>query len=438
MSERTQAWPPRWRYRPSRVYAALLDGQIVTEDGDWCPARDWREISDALFARNLILFTPPLSQQPWLREAIADPRAECAANVDGHPISLRVTRGRHARRVIPAASWTDDIPLADLPAAVRDACDTAGLGDHATPSALGQALMADTWPAERTRLYRPYSAAWRALHETTLGGRADLFDRSRHAMLYEVDRNASYPASSMWVPAGTAMPTSRLDGATGYYRCAWTATGNSLLPLGVRQPDNRLLWPADGSHLGWYWAEEIRAARERGAKVVIQYGFCWPGLAPVLREWAYRCWELRGQVAQPGLLKKASVTAIGRFLMERTSRTLTLEQIGRNVCDPETGTSPYFIHERFRERADALSHVGGYILMQARLALLYRMEEEQRQRLVASNYDAVYTTNPPKKAEDTLGGWKWAQLTNARIPVLRHLESDQKRRTPGISSLSGG
>lgn len=427
----TRAWPISYRNFPQRTLAMLKGQTITTEYGHELHARDWPEIKQELFLRNMILFTPPLAAQPWLDEAIADPKATVYCDAESHPVSLSVRQGRFVRRLATLSSWTE---AAEPLPAIRDLLDRGGVGDHPTPSAFGQAMMVRHWPDAARRLARPALPFWTIMHDSLIGGRAEVFrPRELFAALYEVDRNSGYPASAMSVPSGTAYGATEFTGVTGYYRCHWTATGNALLPLGVRLPGNRLAWPTTGTYTGWYWQEEIQAARERGAHVEIVTGFAWPRVESVLGDWAKQMYRLRWECAMPELAKKASVAAIGRFLCERKDRYLVPAPANGDTIaiDEHLGPTGYWMHEETKERADALIHVGSYILMQCRMALLRRMEQERRQALVATNFDAVYTTEQPKSTSLEIGDWKWNKLTNAIIPHLRSLESDQKSQNPG-------
>lgn len=428
-----RAWPLRYHKAPNRTLAILTSTEINTEHKQSYEASNWQEIKMQLFLRNLLLYAGPLAQQPWLPDAVADPDAHVYCDQELHPISIAVRRGRYVRRITPASSWSDQLDLANL----RALFDLAGVGDHSTPSAFGHAMMAETWPADARRLARPAEPIWQTLHATSLGGRAEVWrPRERFRTLYEVDRNSGYPASALLVPSGTAYHTNDLDGVTGYYQCAWTAVGDALLALGVRGDDHRLAWPTAGTHVGWYWQEEIRHALNHGVHVQIIRGYAWPRLEPVLAQWALAMYQLRWQAPDPAMVKKASVAAIGRFLSERVERTLIARPMAGDVraIDPDHGPTGYWIHEQFRERPDALMHVGSYILMQCRMALLRRMEQERRQSLVASNFDAIYTVDKPENSSYEIGDWKWHELTNATIPNLRQLESDQKRQHPGLTT----
>lgn len=434
MTGHIRVWPVPRHKQPQRTLAKITNDCIETEHEQSYKAANWQEIKMHLFLRNLLLFAGDLSRQPWLADAVADPDAAVYCDQEQHPVSVAVRRGRYVRRITPASSWSERPDLRHL----RDLFSVAGAGDHSTPSAFGHAIMARTWPEESHRLARPADPVWRVLHETTIGGRAEVFrPGERFRTLYEVDRNSGYPASAMLVPSGTAFRTRVLDGVTGYYRCAWTATGNTLLALGVRGPDHRLEWPMSGTYTGWYWAEEIRHAIRHGVRIQIVHGYAWPRLEPVLERWATEMYRLRWLVAMPELVKKASVAAIGRFLCDRTERTLVATPApgDTRAVDPVHGPTGYWIHEQFKERPDALMHVGSYILMQCRMALLRRMEQERRQSLVATNFDAIYTVEKPRISSLAIGDWKWNELTNAIIPSLRRLESDQKIHKPGQSVI---
>jgi hypothetical protein len=92
------------------------------------------------------------------------------------------------------------------------------------------------------------------------------------------------------------------------------------------------------------------------------------------------------------------------------------------------------------DREGLLIHIASYIYMRCRMALYRKaLPYAERGTLVATNYDAIYTTEKPSYNIDKikglyfeLGGWKTKELHNAHIPNPRQLQSDEKTRLPGV------
>jgi hypothetical protein len=325
--------------------------------------------------------------------------------------------------------------------------DLLGVGDFPTPGGAGAALMRQLYPRDVPRLVQPPRRAWELLHRTVVGGRVDLEQPGQtYARLWKLDMNSAYWAGLTQVPAGTAcrfrgpLPAGE---ATGYQEVDFIIPPGGLV-LGiipVRERGGRVAYPREpGIYRGFAWEEEIREAEAMGVRVYRRDGYCWPLLTPDLGLWSTAMWRIRQQAGElEGLVKLAGVAAIGQLGSDRVGYELV--PLGEGVepfIDPETGaTVPYDLRARARP-GPHMKHIASYVHMRTRLALYRRALPEQTARaLVATDYDAVYTTREPADAASgELGGWKRSLLTNARADARRFLVSDQEVKMPGVSRVS--
>jgi hypothetical protein len=259
--------------------------------------------------------------------------------------------------------------------------------------------------------------------------------------------SSAYPWGARLVPQGAAC---LYDGEPP----GWSATyyqdvtlllpddGRTSLPLGPvpeRTPYGTV-YPTAGPVSGWLWAEEQMDAVAAGAVILERRtGYCWESLGDSLAGWADACFALRQRapdVAVAGVLKLASVAAIGRMGMDFITRTLVpYDGTGILYTDPAGLWSDgrWGIREEERqEPADAayLMQVASYTHMTVRRALYARaLPHAQAGRLISTNYDEVLYvpedgTLPGHQAA-ALGGWKQTAYRNLIVRHPRWKEGDQ-------------
>lgn len=457
---------------PQRVFAAwtgAADNTIVDEAGQKWPGESWQNVK-ACLAEGRTILSPSLAGRSWLGEALADGASPSLTPLRGLT-ALRVKPYRDKRRsgwVIDAATWgglagaSRGQPSPTLQS-IRDALNRIGTGSHNTPSAAGLMAMSLWFDGRAERLFRPSASCERIIRGNLVGGRVDtLRPREEFERLYEVDINDAYPWGARRVPAGRCYALAR--GGTGakkaaFLRCRIRRNGRmgelgevgNIGPLPVRRAGGRLEYPTEGEWTGWYWREEIEAAREAGYTVIPECGWEWSDWSDGLATWARRMHETRyalrahpGGERSAGLVKLAAVAAIGRLGGAESAYEITEDETGTpymdrcsGLLDPDGNPWPWSIREKPAHRPELLPHVASYINAQVRLATWRKAMEEAREgALVATNYDAVLTLRRPSFAPSTeLGGWKWTELhpgeRGLSVPYPRGLHSAEKERLPG-------
>lgn len=304
-------------------------------------------------------------------------------------------------------------------------------------------------------LYRPPYEMWRAIHANIVGGRVDTLAQPsrRFPVLWEHDMNSAYPAAATRVPAGTA---TAFTGAAPSFAVAWiqhcVVTIPVTVPLGplpYREGADEVSYPDTAGSVfeGWYTHEEQAAAERIGYQLERKEGVCWPMWSDALAAWAHHMYALRDAAPSDivrGLVKLASVAAIGRFGSDIISGEIVAEQPEGDDWDYYTNPDPmsegitdWYISRKVADREGLLVHISAYVHANVRLATWAKAWTlAQEGRLAATNYDAVYEIPTSQTASITsadMGAWKSHLLHHARIRAPRWIESTEKTRTPGVS-----
>lgn len=430
----------------------------------------WTEVQEHV-NEGAILLVSNLAGAGWLADAL-DKGAQPSFSNAGLT-GLRVKRGSDKRTtgwVVDRSLWGgleqlsgERIHEHNTP---EDTANILAVGSHPTPSGLGLASMSAWYDRSQPPLYRPPAACERIIRAGLVGGRVDTPRRGEQfEVLYEIDANSAYAWAAQRVPAGRCYAVgnggARPDRAAFHYATARASPSldhAAIGPLPVRQADGSLTYPTTGAWAGWYWSEEIEAARSVGYTVTPEYGWEWDAWSCGLRDWAERIHALRLDSAAefPGcaaLLKLCTVAGIGRLCGRETVYALTEEPTDRPYSDIQTGMFrpdgrlwQWYLREQQRSRPELLPHVASYINMRVRLATWERARAEGRS-LVATNFDAVLSTSRPSwKSSTALGDWKWRELHPAErptaeglslgVPYPRALISAEKRRLPGLTGAA--
>lgn len=443
MREGKPVWPSLHRNKTQRTLAVLSGKNLTLETGESGLVRDYGTLRALCLEHGLLVFTDAiLSVVALYPDLLHDSNARIFCTEAGHPTSVVVSEGSKKRWLVPVSTWgyKSGISPASVLSELRSLFDYCQVGDVCTPSGLGQALMAQQWPEHLRRTGAPHKALQQTLQDTLVGGRVDYLADSkiRYKILYEVDMNDAYAFAASRLPFGTPGFSRTYLHYRGYVRAEWSKDGNGkpsgLLPLYVQG----IGYPTSGGpYEGWYWTDTLEAAQEAGCDITIKEGWYWPETSTALRPWAIHMHRLRenarerGDEATASHIKRATVASIGRFLCKPVEYTMTTEPTDRPICDQDSGLlNLYFLKESPSNRPEALTHFGSYILDQCRLRLWQRARQEGAS-LIATNYDAIYTTREPEDSSRELGEWKASRLTNVRMPYPRAIESDQKVRLPG-------
>lgn len=448
-------FPPPWPVRDLGRVLAVPAGprSLVTEDGEVIRYADDAGLVDELFARGLALYVTSLPAWPAFERLRHDPGAIVTCTQDGSPLLLRIRRGRQSRSIVASrVAWGNPATPALL-LAVRACHQYLRVPLTSTAASMGQATIRRAWPKDAPIESRPHDSAWRFLRAGVAGGRVDtVLPRKRFAILWEADINDAYLSAARRLPSGTAVywhgargEAEPAVGATGFFlACVTIPKGISLAlgPFGVRAESGALAYP---THPGTYpavylWSEDIALLRSRGIVVELLRGWYWQRWSRALGTWATRMHRLRAQAPAElaPFVKQAIVAAIGRFGGDRVRYRLseTFEPGDRPIVDPVAGPLAVYVRAEPSDRGECLAHWSGYILAAIRRRLWALASPlAERGTLVATNYDAVYSTVRPPGVRPSarLGGVKLATLTNAVVPAARQIVSDGKVRLPGVA-----
>lgn len=264
-------------------------------------------------------------------------------------------------------------------------------------------------------LYRPSRALWQILHAHLIGGRVDtLQPHKRHRWAFGEDMSSAYPWAAQQLPGGTA---ERYEGEPStryatYYQKATLLLPDygqiALGPLPTQDWTYRTSYPTWGPVTGWYWKEELDDALAAGSVYLERSeGYGWPYLRDALQPWSQCLYGLRQAATTPdvaGIIKTASVAALGRMAMGWTTRTLVPSTEANETLERWSGDGKYAIKEETRASENMLIQGASYVHMQVRRALYQRAKGyAERQSLISTNYDEILYTGS-SLSDDGVGG----------------------------------
>lgn len=420
---------------PARDVFALAD------DCRWTDLRGMSELSDT----PLLMLAPQasLGAAPWFVDAI-EGGASASVSGDRGVVALRFKVSEQTHWIVSRSAWgVTDLFGVD---AIRAAWEHCGVGPAMTPAALGQAIMRKHYAGPK--ISRVPLRQWGRMKQEIVGGRVDMLRPDEtFPEVWESDRNGSYLAEIHHLPGG---PVSQIhsiqegpevDCVTSYRKyLVWADPQAALGPLPVRTSDGLVTYPTSGMWEGWYWLEEVQAARRMGWRCSPYEGWYWSewnnGFSPVRSEF----WRLRQSApsAVAPIVKQATVAAIGWWARDIMVRSVRGFGEGEPYTDPQAGEHPSLVvSEELVDREGLLLHLASYVWAMSRLALwrkAYVLAKEGL--LLATDYDAVYTLpfggDMPSSSRQ-LGDWKWNKLHNVSFPNLRAVLSDEKTRLPGVA-----
>lgn len=463
-------WPPRWRARKVERTLAILEGdRITTIDGELLELSSWEQLRAALFAHDLQVYSATLTSHRILVAAYQDPSVEIAARADGTAVGIRVREGHRTRWIMSSlGAWSAEPSVAFL-RALEATHRLLGVDLTLTASALGQATMRKHWPHDQYQS-RPHAQAWRWVYDAVIGGRVDTLQPGvTFRRIFEADLNDAYLAASRRLPAGTAVywsgtrereePLTDPGFATGLFRCTVVLWRDLPLgPFGMRTDDPGL--NVHPTERGIYedvmlWAEDIALLRSTGrgeedpdgweggsVSVVMHEGWYWTAWTDGLAKWArilHRARRTAPAELAP-LIKQAIVAGIGRFGTDRVRYSVVSRPRApgdQPITDPKLGPVELWLHEEPADRGECQVHWSSYIVASVRREL-YRQAVRHAAdgTLIATNYDAIYTTRRPGRSSRELGRWKVRELHHATVPAARQLIADEKVRLPGVPYAS--
>lgn len=463
----TGIWPQKRAPRRRNLAVLLMDdasilrGRLVDEYGSSWEVDSWPTLTQIALAGHYDVFTPPwLVDSPAFGEIIADNQCRVLASKSGGVIGVLYKQGREQRSFLDSNVW-GWVPCAEFLQRLRRFFDYVGVGEYASPSALGEAV----WRLARpVGVSTPCAACCADLREHSLGGRADTPALGARLLeAYEIDMRSAYLAFLRRVPTGTAHrlrrePWGKQRDNIWFAPCEVDTHDmeSFFSPVGYRT-DAGLSFPVRRNgprrFVCWLWSDEVRAARDTGAHVrVVAPGWQWSVVDYENEAYLQALWRLREGVRDAQeleWLKKASLAALGRqalppwgyVIIDDASPKRTDDDIPLVSGDLEHPISGLWMHaEADDHHTPRVTHWWAYTLMKCRLALWSRMEwEHQAGNLVLmTNYDAILLKEPsrgPVLVNPTYGEWKQQRLTRVHIPYPRAITSREKKVLPGVSGV---
>lgn len=481
--------------------------RVVDEYGEIFDICSLAELEEVGIERQWEIHMPYIGEVPWYEEMLLSNKWTIATTRQQRLPVMGTFRGRQMRTLCLTSTrtWTGlgshatEAYLRGL----RSLFDHWGVGTYPTPAALGQALMAQTYGGTTPRQLRPSWGCRQFLLDHMIGGRADPPEPNFETeVAYELDTVSSYAsfcatplpiksASPFWDPHGLED-----DFVTWVARYAVYIPPGLNLPFGpfpVRGENGVVTYPTKPGLYGdgepdadplWRkrerWPDEpdsvlrqvepiddipdynrkIILSREEaelceqvGCTAVMRTnpngqatGYGWRAVAPVLRGFAERAFELRQTAPTKQIgdwTKVATVAGIGRLGCHPEIVTLSAIPTNEPEVDQETCLlTNHYVKEAAWPESPYPTQWYTYIVTGQRIATYERMIAEIRSgnRVLASNFDAVFVAYPSKLplAPGTLGGWRQTELHNVKLPYSRAIICKEKTRTPGLSRALNG
>lgn len=443
----------------------LSSGEVVDLGGEgWQEGGAsslWQRLKAWAFSLAVLpdIYCTDIVSQPWAEEAFNDPQVTAVIPANAMlKLSmvqcLKVKKGRQSVWIISSRAWNTPQATPAFLAELEALFELCQVGERPTPGSLGQALMRDGWQREKRRwVSRPSNAARVDLLKHSLGGRVDYWTtpKERFEQVFESDVNGAYGSVCEYLPGGTQV---NLNGEPGkgqvvsyFMQCEVRILEGAEPPIGVfgqKGPAGTNEYPtAAGTYQTWLWKEEVDACRSNNILVLPRSGYGWTSWNHGLGTWAQRMFSLRLRANEinstlSAWLKVAMVSALGRFGMPLWNWSIRPEhqaEDGDLALMHEMSETGLVLHRVTQLASNHLSHWYSYILMRARLVLRSRMlfEMQRGNRVLASNYDAIYCLLPtdPIHLGKGLGQWKQTMLSKVRFPFPRGIISQEKKTLPG-------
>lgn len=472
----------------SRTLARWENYNIITEYGEYIKIDSYDQLKFTLVSQSIDCYFSGVYDDytgfPYLDMCLHDDNANVLCSHTGGIVAVAFTYLSFARRtgnVCFATTWGHRNPSQIFLNSLRRLFDTYRVGDHPTPGSLGDRGLVLKMKEQSMRVHRPNNMMRNMLLKYNIGGRADfdiLYQNKVFEELFEEDRNSGYPAECEEVmdPGETVV---RILGDVHNYENPFTyfvecevskdiipfndVIQRSVIPefgmgpLPIRE-EGRIWYPEYGYWKSAYWKEEIELAREQGWTVKTGNGYLFRHGSPFMKEWAHDLYKLihdfkdsTNEVTQiedhiaGGMSKLVPLALVGRFGRKPEKIEVVPENLkqegDRPVLDYFSAmpiADEWYIHVSPDKDMNALTQIYHYVLMKMRVALFKRMQQHiaYGNEVVGTNYDAIYLTKPSQLLLGTgLGEWKQKCLHNVNIPHSRHLHSDEKVTTPGISKI---
>lgn len=438
--------------------------RIVDADGQTWPVASHADVlavashpyaDETTKVTKLDVFVDRIPHYPWLAEAMQTEGTMAYPRGRQRVGGLICTYGRLKLRLEEANAWGAESASRQFLQTLTILYRLLGVGAYPTPGALGMSVMETCYlDAGHPRQSRPSVALRQALLDGRIGGRNDWTDSDEtFDRVWECDqRNAYCSAAALPLPVGGVVRF--LDGETRvgddtyptwYGLCTVVnSTRKANSPILERSNVGRLTpFTRVGCIDVWLWKEEAEEAVKNGQTVIVQEGWAWRTLAPVLRPWAEKMHLARLTAAREcpeveQMVKMCIVAAIGRHGCRPERRSVV--PVGRaedgDQVLTDTLDGQWASHTESEIDAPWNTAWHDYIVMMIRLAN-YRLQVAETERgnvVLNSNVDAVYFLERPAVAHqpDVLGGWRIRAKHHVAFPYARGLLSDEKVALPGL------
>jgi len=455
MRESVSYWPAFRDSKPREKTLAIwntTENYLINEQQETYRPHDYNDLVNYLIATQTDLYANDLIDCHWLDVAVADEKTTVMATPGQNVIGVSAKREKNRTAWIgQARSWFPAMRVGDsFLHALRAVFEHIGYGTYTTPGSLGQRI----WRASHigSPVSRPNIALRKKLLDNLIGGRVDTFETNvRYNTLYEIDMKSAYASMCTSLPYGTAtriMAGSVVSYATWYCECKITIP--FTLPFGpfaIRKDSLHNSYPDQpGTYRAWIWRNEYERALQAGCSIDILSGWGWDSMDNRASIWANEMQRLRVSAPEyiADVVKKCIVAAIGRHGMQPYSYelidyTIATEEDLSVLSQGEHPITNWYLRKKEEKENSNLTHWYAYIMAACRCALYDRMlaEKEAGNRIIASNYDAIYLEKATTlKTGHALGDWKQTALTNATIPYARAITSLEKTRLPGTMLLN--
>lgn len=456
---------PRRRPAGKRYTLALWqDGRVIdVENGNvWTP-QDAHDLRDIAWKNKLLIGTEDVGRHPWLLDIIGMEKG----------VKTLINKGMMVASIaFVGTGWgalqdlkTFQVYCPEDWVGVRRFFNHVGY-DGITVGAVADSLMWGT--LKHVKIPPPCSFRVREVfEENAYGGRTILAQkREFFSELWEIDFNKAYLRWICSVPDPNAVPTvcyrwNVEDERPAFVRASLVSRECAIAPLLCRPAPNRAPKSAfkDGEHLqGWWWSDELRAAKAAGWDVIVKEALVWPQLSRIFVPWAEVMLEKIETAPDQfvkDLMKFAYSAQIGRFQMRSEKLELRHGEARAGghplmVNTPDGGVTisdQFWIEQVEGDPGPTVHYLpqGSYIVMKTRLDM-YNVALEMFQKTgfwpVRGHVDNLYYPIEPPVLDSVgfgagLGKMKVKKHLNATVEANRVVSTDETgkgfRVLPGIS-----
>lgn len=462
-------WPEYYYKNPRyRNLYALYKHQVFDEDGKVELVSNWEALTSFLERNNCMIFTHDLSDQKnflFLFDAVADSRARVLCNQWGKPISVRVKIGRKVYCIVQSSVWHEGECDCQFLYNMWDTFLYFRSGTCTSPSSLGAKLMKQ-FHHERHMDYHTCVSAFceQFIREHNVGGiaqclaKGDSFDE---ALL--LDKRTAYLEWYCVHPdkGATYFIKGRYGSNIFTYFARCIVTINDDLPMGlfpVRSNDRKqsLSYPTSkGVYESYLWKEHVDFIESKGLSVKVEEGYSWSCFTTDNQFWARGMYEFRRKAHSKfieDVSKKAAVGGMGLQGVDRKFHFLVDESKASRDALPITNSEgeplALFIETEYNLNKAVMIHWWSYTQDECNISVMdFAYPFSEKGELIDIDFDSImvrdeagntrniHISREYAKAYDVVPGtWLWELLHNVKLLGPRSYTSNEKCKTPGITS----